>query len=320
MKRRLGSWIGGIASVGAGLYFVRAFAAHWSSLTLGPLDARVFALIGGALLLYLATYLASTRAWQLGLQLLGEARGFARLARILMLSQLAKYLPGNIGHHVGRVVLAQRAGLAADVVVASMLLDMLLVVAAGAACSLPALALLVRAADAHRADAARTAWLVLLASVVAAGALLALPAVRRWVAPVLARLRAIRSLAGMLRMLQAWTSHCTSFLLGASALFLLCQLHAQAATPSPQWVDVVGVYAAAWLLGFLMPGAPAGLGVRELVLLLGLSPMVGEQAALTAAASLRLVTTVGDGVAFATAACIGRLAGHDGRASTSIGR
>ena len=301
-KHRWGSWLGAIVSLCAGLYFIRAIASNWQSFTLGQVGPHLFALMGGALLLYLATYLAATRAWQLGLRVMGEARSFAALAGILMLSQFAKYLPGNIGHHVGRVLLAQRAGLPMDITVASLLLDMVLVVLAGVFCSLPAFALLVEAARAHGAAAQRTVWLALPLLAAVALAVLALPAVRRRISPPLARLGAIRSMSGLSKIVQAWASHCLSFLLGASALYLLCRILPEAALPSPGWLDVVGIYAAAWLLGFLMPGAPAGLGIRELVLLLGLSPLLGEQPAVTAAAALRLVTTVGDGVAFGAAA------------------
>jgi uncharacterized membrane protein YbhN (UPF0104 family) len=320
VKRRWATWLGTLASVCAGLYFIRAVASNWHSFTLGPAGPHLFLLVGGALLLYLATYTAATRAWQLGLQLMGEARRFAGLLRILMLSQFAKYLPGNIGHHVGRVLLAQRAGLPMDIVVASMLLDMLLMVLAGVACSVPAFALLVEAAREHGATAQRAAWLVLAVLAVAACALVALPAMRRRIAPPLARLAAIRSASGLSRMTQAWASHCASFLLGASALYLLCRIQPQAVLPSPGWLDVVGIYATAWLLGFLMPGAPAGLGVRELVLLLGLSPLLGEQAALTAAAALRLVTTVGDGVAFGAGAWLRRFDESAGRQPAPSGR
>lgn len=321
MKRRWTSWLGAVASLCAGLYFIQAVASNWRSFTLGPAGPHLFVLMCCALLLYLATYLAATRAWQLGLQLMGEAQGFAGVGRILMLSQFAKYLPGNIGHHVGRVLLAQRAGLPTDIVVASMLLDMLLMVLAGAACSLPAFALLVEAAREHGATAQRAAWLMLPALAAVACALLALPVVRRRIAPPLARVAAIRSVSGLLRITQALAIHCASFLLGASALYLLCRIHPQAsALPLLEWLDVVGIYAAAWLLGFLMPGAPAGLGVRELVLLLGLSPLLGEQAALTAAAALRLVTTVGDGVAFGAGAWLRRFRESPGRQPASIGR
>ena len=60
------------------------------------------------------------------------------------------------------------------------------------------------------------------------------------------------------------------------------------------WLPLVPWIAAAWLLGFLIPGAPGGLGIREFVLVLGLTPLVGEAQAALDALMFRLVTVSGD--------------------------
>ena len=66
----------------------------------------------------------------------------------------------------------------------------------------------------------------------------------------------------------------------------------------------VGITALAWVAGYAVPGAPAGLGVREAVLLAGLSLMVGEAHAVVVVLLLRVVTTLGDGLLFAVSAAI----------------
>src|SRR3546814_5500746 len=83
---------------------------------------------------------------------------------------------------------------------------------------------------------------------------------------------------------QAWACHCLNFFLGATVLYLLMSAVAESydATLVSRLLGVLGVYAAAWLLGFLMPGAPAGLGVREVVLFMGLAPLVGGASAMRA--------------------------------------
>jgi uncharacterized membrane protein YbhN (UPF0104 family) len=40
---------------------------------------------------------------------------------------------------------------------------------------------------------------------------------------------------------------------------------------NPPLIAVTGIYASAWVVGFLVPFAPAGLGIREAILVLGLS-------------------------------------------------
>jgi uncharacterized membrane protein YbhN (UPF0104 family) len=57
---------------------------------------------------------------------------------------------------------------------------------------------------------------------------------------------------------------------------------------------IVGVVAAAWLAGFIIPGAPAGLGIREAILTSGLVMAGCEPIALAAAVGYRIITLSGD--------------------------
>lgn len=60
------------------------------------------------------------------------------------------------------------------------------------------------------------------------------------------------------------------------------------------WIPLSGVYVLAWLAGLVTPGAPAGVGVRELVLLFLLKGIVAEADLLLAVVLGRVVTVVGD--------------------------
>ena len=64
---------------------------------------------------------------------------------------------------------------------------------------------------------------------------------------------------------------------------------------SPQiWLLIGGSYIIAWLVGLVTPGAPAGAGVRELILLLLLKSIVKEADLLVAVALGRIITVLGD--------------------------
>jgi uncharacterized membrane protein YbhN (UPF0104 family) len=291
MKRAL-YWLGGLASVACAGFFVRAIAKHWDAVASIPWGSGVLAASTLALLTYVSTYAVAIGVWQQCLQALDRPLDYRRAAVVLMLSQFAKYLPGNIGHHVGRVALARNAGVPVDIAVASIVLETFLVVLAGAICSLPGLALL--HIGVQQLNMAERTLPVSLLPVAVVGCLAAAGAMAWfWRRHILGRsfplLRATRSLA------LASLGLYLSFALGGTALFLLC--NALSATHAP-WVSVVAVYAAAWLLGFLVPGSPAGVGVRELVLMLGLAPIYGASSATMAAALLRLITVAGDGLVF----------------------
>jgi len=57
---------------------------------------------------------------------------------------------------------------------------------------------------------------------------------------------------------------------------------------------IISVFATAWLIGFIVPGASGGLGVREAVIVGLLGGMVGEAQSVIIALSFRLITVGGD--------------------------
>ncbi|MEJ2551847.1 MAG: lysylphosphatidylglycerol synthase domain-containing protein [Anaerolineales bacterium] len=65
-----------------------------------------------------------------------------------------------------------------------------------------------------------------------------------------------------------------------------------------------GLYSIAWVVGFITPGAPAGLGVRETIFLTALRPIYGEGAALGITVTMRVLTAFGDALIFAVGICL----------------
>jgi hypothetical protein len=63
---------------------------------------------------------------------------------------------------------------------------------------------------------------------------------------------------------------------------------------SVPWLPVCGAYVLAWLSGLVTPGAPAGIGVRELTLLFLLKGLVSEADLTLTVLLARIVTVVGD--------------------------
>ena len=91
-----------------------------------------------------------------------------------------------------------------------------------------------------------------------------------------------------------------SFLAISGSLFvglieLLGENHVNGGVPG---LALAGAYVLAWLIGLATPGAPAGLGVREMVLLFLLKGVVSESDLILAVLVGRIVTVVGDGMYF----------------------
>lgn len=58
------------------------------------------------------------------------------------------------------------------------------------------------------------------------------------------------------------------------------------------------LFSLSWIVGFLIPGAPAGVGIREFLILILFTPLVGESVAVGLGITMRFTTTLGDGLGF----------------------
>lgn len=61
-----------------------------------------------------------------------------------------------------------------------------------------------------------------------------------------------------------------------------------------QGVQIAGLFAMAWMIGLVVPGAPGGLGIREAVLLMSLEYMVDNEIVMFALLIHRVMTILGD--------------------------
>lgn len=238
------------------------------------------AAFGAALVLYGIGAAALGFAWVLLARAAAASPVHARPLFVAHLrSQLAKYLPGNVFHFAYRHVAARREGLGHRALGGALAFESILLVAAAAT-----LASGVAADPRLESVTPWLRWVVRAAPLVAiAVALAGAFAMRRFGS---ADARVSRTLSAFA---MVFTIDVGFFLLAASALRLLC---AQPdLLPFAAWC---GWLALAWIAGYVTPGAPGGLGLREAVLVLGLGPVLGEAEALAIAFAYRLVTIGAD--------------------------
>lgn len=253
-----------------------------------------------AMLGYLGAYAALALAWHCLLRGAALAPRLRCSIGIYLSAQIAKYLPGNVGQHVGRVVLATAHGLSGVRVGLTLLVEMALVV--GVSCVL-ALPLAPMVFERVRAQGITPLAVLAIALGLAACAAVVLYLFRqhRIVGVLRTHLLAVREearggrgarwLGGAVALIVA------GLLLAGGALALMVT----AAMPSASWTafaTVIAVFCAAWVAGFLVPGAPAGVGIREAVLLAGLSPLLDRAAAVEVTLLFRALSLVADVAAF----------------------
>lgn len=239
--------------------------------------------------------------WQLLLRDSGVQASFGSTQVVFAISQFGKYLPGNVGQHVGRVVLAKRANIPVPVTLSTIFIEILFVIGVSAALGLLALVYILDD-TAVRLQVENAKTLLAMGIVM----MLFLPwlcirVANRFFPEVMTRLSGGYKITPPSLMTAIFGS--ILFLISFLALGLALKLHSQYffGVEKLGVLQFTGLFSIAWLAGYIMPGAPGGLGVRESMMLLLLSPFIGEGAAIGLSITLRLTTTLADGFAFIAA-------------------
>lgn len=198
--------------------------------------------------------------------------GFDRGARWYIhtyaVSQLAKYLPGNIFHYAGRQALGAASGIPHATLFYSAVLEIVIVIVI-ATCFAPLVA--------------PTLWPT-VSQDLALGLFVALLAGGAIVLLLLGRQHLSKAVVG-------YTGHLVMSTMIFVGAFVLA-----GGSLLGRWdaIVVAGAFTISWLAGLLTPGAPAGLGVREAMLVFLLQGFAAEPTVLTAAVLGRMITTLGD--------------------------
>lgn len=248
---------------------------------------------GGTVIYALAGFLLA-EAWR---QLLGPGAAEARRGEHRALygrAQIAKYLPGNVFHFIGRQVLGGRLGHShATLALATLAEALLLLLVAGG------LALPLARSPVERILAPGPGWLLITAAG-ALGAVAYLIARRLRDSGVWSRfsMRASASTWAP-RLLRAGLLHVAFFTLAGLLLWAGAAAIQAAGERTLRPTTALSIFALAWSAGFVVPGAPAGLGVREAALMLALAPYLERDGAMVLALALRVITTLGDLLFFA---------------------
>jgi uncharacterized membrane protein YbhN (UPF0104 family) len=293
---RVGSIILGLA---AGAYFLTFVYRTLRVYDFHPtFSAPVLTAMAGAALAYALIVPVTAWAWRRLLRDAGVESSFLHLNMIVGLTQIAKYLPGSIGQQVGRSTMAIQRGIRPGPVFITLATELALAVAAAIVVGLGAL--MVPLKDHMIMSPPRPT----IFTIVALGAFIAI-----------AGCLASRALGIVGRRLADFSGHAASLALprarvmraafGAYALnYILIGAGLFAIASSVSDVHVatlpffVGSFAISWVAGFLVPGAPAGLGVREGVLIGLLHPVLDGVSALNVVLVFRIATTIGDLLGF----------------------
>jgi hypothetical protein len=286
---RIAGWLLSFAALA---YFLHQVAKTGLRLPPQGLAATVAIVVAGGLAYALSVALL---AW-LWTRLACAGKGFSATERTIvaasyLTSQFAKYLPGNVFQYLARHALGRRLGIGHGALAAAALIEALLLASAAAILVL-ALGMPVLHAVIPWVPQAGAGWAIAM--------LLVLPLLR-----YLPRRSAVTA------WIPRYPMPTLALLLSGYLVFfslfggLFVGLLAWSNVPAPMPAHVVGGSSAAWLVGYLVPGAPAGAGLREAALSLAAGGKASP-GVLSAIVLFRLVTLSGDFLAFLLGRAIDR--------------
>jgi hypothetical protein len=288
-KARLaGPWIGPLILLLCLLFFGRVLRDNVRQIADHPFNWREAAAVIAGSALLAATYLGLAQAWR-RLVVLFEGCSAAPdlpLLRIYGISQLGKYLPGNVMHFAGRQIMARRLGFSHKSMAMASIFEtagmIVVAVALGGAGLImaPALPALPGHVD------LRVASLVCIAAV---GLVAAIALVHRF--------RRVDAAGTAPRARGFWRTILLVLLLYAlcfAAMPLVFSGIVYAAQGQWQPMSFFGILIVAWLLGYVTPGAPGGVGVREAIIVTGTAAVIGTADAVVYAVLFRVATVLAD--------------------------
>ncbi|MBW4538666.1 MAG: flippase-like domain-containing protein [Myxacorys chilensis ATA2-1-KO14] len=273
--------------IGAVLYFLtRTLNNHWQEVAQIRIEKAGWASLAIATGITLFAHMFTGYVWTWILRELRQPVSGAWGVQVYLKTNLAKYLPGNVWHFYGRISAAKKASIAVEVATLSVLLEPLLMVAAASIVGLVSFSQL----DIHRfAPLVQVVLLIGTLSVVHPRFInILLQRVAKLKktslnsAPPRIRQYPVRPLFGEI-----------GFLLLRSLGFIATFL-AIAPVRVDQFPLLVGSFTWAWLMGFIIPGLPGGVGIFEATAIAILGQHFPPAQVLSTVALYRLVNTLAE--------------------------
>ncbi|MBU6478697.1 MAG: flippase-like domain-containing protein [Xanthomonadaceae bacterium] len=273
-------------------YVVRTLRGH---------DLSAYATPRAALGILLAAILWScgapllALAWRGMLIGLGIRRSRRELFAIIGITQFAKYIPGNVAQYIGRAGMSLARGIPARPLAVTIILETLLVIAAAVVMGVGTGALSDVGLQVVRRHGAQLTLIALLVVLAIAGLFVlrrAAPALLRRFAPRYAPVLDGTLLPSQTSLARAFLLYCGMYVVMGIGLILLSRFLLPDASHD-YWL-LIAVFALAWVVGFVTPGAPGGFGIREGLMLLMLAPVFSAASASVLVIALRVATTLGD--------------------------
>lgn len=288
-KRFLYAAVGVVAAAG----YITFLLHHLGEMPpIQPTPAVIVTAVLSVLLAALITALGGL-VWHILMRDIGANFTLRSALGIYTIAQFGKYLPGNIGQHLGRIALAREAGLPLDLVINSMVVELLWSTSLATVLALIGFGTVLGGQTLELGFSFGFYHFGLIAALLMFAPWLSAQILNQYFPKLSARISASGAIPTptLRAALLISCLYVVAFLI--YGLILKLQVFWLFGVKANLF-DLTLLFALAWLAGFVVPGAPAGLGVREGVMIITMAEPLGLGTALGLGITLRLTTSLAD--------------------------
>ena len=206
-------------------------------------------------------------------------------------ANMGKYLPGNVMHYVERNLFAGNLGLNQKTVLLSTVIE---IIGQVSVCLLAGVILERKRIIAISLEILQTQYIIIFAvllCILLAGIIIFRDKIKK----ILSDISITALIKAFIRVIPIYL---TFVLLGSLVLVVIFTSTTNGDMSHNTILSIVAAYTTAWVLGFIVPGSPGGIGVREFVLLFLLRDLFPEPVILTCILVHRMISVLGDVFAY----------------------
>lgn len=248
----------------------------------------------GSFIYALSSFLLST-AWGRFLVWLGASNKTIKYAHaIYARTQIAKYVPGNVFHYAGRHVLGSRVGIGHGPLAGAAIYEIAGLLVASS--SLAIIGIVFYGGNQTKTSVLSLSLIFFITLVV--------PVILNKVIIKFPKLRSFnfqdkRINEIIMGLVPTYLLYAVFFLISGGVLFEV--VHAVSDIANIRQLGyVITTFAVSWIAGNVTPGASAGVGIREAIMVVSFTNLFGEPQSIFIALIFRMITVMGDFIYFLT--------------------
>jgi hypothetical protein len=227
-------------------------------------------------------------AWEMLLDWFGETHlSFLKGMWIYGKSQILKYIPGNLLYLPGRHFLSQQSGAGHVPLAGAATFEVVGLLASASSISILGI-VFTRGINLTSLSAAVVVLVISFSSPLILKYALSIEFISK-------KFPAIQKLSWGTypHLLAIWSLYICFFVLIGSILFWTTNMVTGRWNAAPAYIALF-TFTISWFLGTITPGAPAGAGIREGIIILIMSPYIGEPNSVLVSLIMRIITMLGD--------------------------